>query len=127
MVFAAYLYPLLRRQPPLVVTPAMDFGCHLPAAPFHGGVTVIGDIHGDYRALVELLRSASLVAPAPANESAGTLRRAAASAIQGDTAAAAAPCSAWIAPADHIFVQLGDVVDRGPETGKTCCLSAFTD
>jgi hypothetical protein len=110
-----------RVGPPSVLLP-----CELRLGPGEsGGLTIIGDLHGDYPALLELLRHAGLIHPARANETATHLEEAVRAAREGNDLPAAAACTTWLGAPGHTLVQLGDVVDRGPGAAAVvACLRA---
>jgi hypothetical protein len=103
-----------------------SFRCELRLGPDEfGGLTIIGDLHGDYPALLELLRHAGLIPPAQANETARSLEQIVGAARRGNDLPAAAICSRWLGPPGHTLVQLGDNVDRGPGAAAVvACLRA---
>lgn len=92
-----------------------SFHCQLRLGPEEfAGLTIIGDLHGDYTALLELLRHAGLIPPAHPNETAGMIEEIVGAARDGNDLPAAAACSRWRGSPGHTLVQLGDNVDRGP-------------
>lgn len=89
------------------------------------GLTIVGDLHGDYPALLELLRHAGLIPPAQGNETALSLENVVKAARDGNDLPAAAVCSRWLGARGHTLVQLGDNVDRGPGAAAVvACLRA---
>ena len=119
------LIALHSRRLRVTLAPA-SFQCELRLGPDDfGGLTIIGDLHGDYPALLELLRHAGLIPPAQANETARSLEQIVGAARRGNDVPAAAACSRWLGPPGHTLVQLGDNVDRGPGAAAVvACLRA---
>eukprot|EP01043_Picozoa_sp_COSAG02_P075028 COSAG02_NODE_15282_length_1186_cov_1.212511_1_plen_131_part_10 len=71
-----------------------SFHCELRlGAEEFAGLTIIGDLHGDYPALLELLRHAGLIPPPHPNETAAVLDEIVGAARDGNDLPAAAACS----------------------------------